>query len=125
MSRILASLLLLTAPPALGQVMVNGPQGCALVAGLDSDAVFQAIDEDHMVFHFHGLEAIEYRCAFEPAFDPYWEEGEVQTRIGYCMEPGPYVTPGVFTLMDRGDGTMQLDMSFAQDPVVLDICTLP
>ena len=122
MTRIFAAIVCLTTAPATAQVMVNGPRGCALVAGLAGDAVYQAIDEEHMVFDFHGLEAIEYNCTFEPAFDPYFEEGEIQTRIGYCMEPGPVIDPGVFTLMDRGDGTMQLDASFSREPVLFEVC---
>ncbi len=122
MSRTFALLVMLAAAPATAQVMVNGPLGCGLVAGLAGDAVYQAIDEEHMVFDFYGIEAIEYHCAFEPAFDIYWEVGEIQTRIGYCMEPGPYITPGVFTLMDRGDGRMQFDSSLSEDPILLDIC---
>ena len=74
--------------------MVNGPQGCALVAGLTGDAIFQAIDDAHMVFDFYGLDAIESHRAFEPAFDLYWEDREIQTRIGFSMEPGPFITPG-------------------------------
>jgi hypothetical protein len=125
MMRVAAVLFTLFAVPASAQVMVNGPQGCALVAGLTGDAVFQAIDEEHMVFDFYGLNAIEYHCAFEPAFDLYWEDGGIQTRIGYCMEPGPFITPGVFTLMDRGDGTAQLDATFSDEPILLDICARP
>ncbi len=120
--RILAILLSLTAVPASAQVMVNGPLGCSLVAGLSDGGVFHAIDDEHMVFDFSVLEAIEYHCAFEPAFDPYLEDGAVQTRIGYCMEPGPFITPGVFTLMVRGDGMAQLDASFSDEPILLDIC---
>ena len=125
MSRFFALIFTLAAAPVSAQVMVNGPQGCGLVSGLTGEAIYQAIDDSHMVFDFFGLEAIEYHCAFEPAFDPYLDDGEIQTRIGYCMEPGPYVTPGVFTLMDRGDGTAQLDASFWEDPILLDICVLP
>ena len=120
--RVFAILLSLAALPASAQVMVNGPLGCALVAGLSDGGVFHAIDEEHMVFDFAVLEAIEYHCAFEPAFDFGGEEGEIQTRIGYCMEPGPFVTPGVFTLMVRGDGMAQLDASFSDEPILLDIC---
>lgn len=125
MFRQIALVLSLAAAPATAQVMVNGPQGCALVAGQTDGGVFHVLDEEHMIFDFAVLEAIEYHCAFEPAFDMYLEDGEIQTRIGYCMEPGPYVTPGVFTLMDRGDGTAQLDMSFWEEPILLDICPGP
>jgi parvulin-like peptidyl-prolyl isomerase len=128
MSRVHALLLGIAAgsvAPAAAQVMVNGPQGCDLVTGLADGAVFHALDEEHMIFDFAVLEAIEYHCAFEPAFSPYLEDGEIQTRIGYCMEPGPFLTPGVFTLMDRGDGMAQLDSSFSDDPILLDICGIP
>jgi len=82
------------------------------------------LDEEHMIFDFAVLEAIEYHCAFEPAFDPDLEDGDIQIRICYCMEPGPFLTPGVFTLMDRGDGMAQLDSSLSDDPILLDICVM-
>ncbi len=122
MMRFLALCLAFAATPLAAQVMVDGPRGCGLVAGLSDGAIFHALDEDHMIFDFWSLEAIEYHCAFEPAFDPYLEDGEIQTRIGYCMEPGPFIIPGVFTLMDRGDGMAQLDASFLDEPILLEIC---
>ena len=125
MIRTFAAVFLLSTAPAAAQLMVSGPLGCGLVAGLADGAVFQALDEEHMIFDFAVLEAIEYHCAFEPAFDPSLEDGEIQTRIGYCMEPGPFITPGVFTLLDRGDGTAQLDSSDWDDPILLDICAMP
>lgn len=122
MARLAAMLLLATALPAAADVMVTGPKACALLAEAEPGNPFSAIDDEHMVFDLEVIETIEYHCAFTPAFAPPGDLTELQTRVGYCMEPGPLVMPGVFTLFDRGDGTAQLDGSDWDEPLILSIC---
>lgn len=99
---------------------VDGPNGCAAIDRA-ADGTTRT-DEDHMLFDFAELRAIEYFCEFQPPFDPAPADGEVQLRTGYCMEPGPFLYPGVFTLIDLGDGRLQLDSSDASDPTYLTLC---
>jgi hypothetical protein len=120
---LLAMSLSLTPGLSAAQLAVNGPEGCALIAGASDGAVFMALDEDHLIFDGASLEGVEWHCGFEAAFGP--ADDTVQIRAGYCMEPGPFVTPGVFTLFDRGDGTAQLDGSDWDMPLILDICPSP
>lgn len=118
-------LLLATATASLpaaadSPLAIEGPRGCAAIEfGADGTA---SADEDHMVFDFTELRSIEYFCEFHPPFNPDPADGEVQLRTGYCMEPGPFLYPGVYTLLDLGDGRLQLDSSDATDPTFLTRC---
>ena len=116
---------LFVAAAVQAQVYVAGPRGCELVAGLSDGAVLHALDEDHLIFDGAGLEGIEWHCAFEPPFDTAAQTGEIQIRTGYCEEPGPIIYPQVFTLLNRGDGTAQLDATTWGEALLLDICDGP
>lgn len=108
-----------------GQVYVNGPRGCDLVAGLSDGGAFHVIDDEHLVFDGTVLEGVEWHCTFEPAFAPVSRSGDIQIRTGYCMEPGPIIEPQVFTLLDLGDGTAQLDATTWTEALILEICPGP
>ncbi|MGH1368073.1 MAG: hypothetical protein ACRBCL_05605 [Maritimibacter sp.] len=112
------------AGPAYANVFVNGPKGCDYIESWDQYGAIYTQDEDHTILTGGELSAIEWFCAFQNPFDPYMEEGEVQIQAGYCMEPG-FIEPGVFTLMERSDGTVQLDSSRWDDPLILTICRAP
>lgn len=110
---------------ASAKAFVNGPKGCDFLAGFDSYGPIFDVDDDHLVLWAGGLEGIEWYCGFAEPFDMYLEEGEIEIRTGYCLEPGPFVEPGVFTLLEMGDGTVQLAASMWDEPLVLDICLAP
>ncbi len=110
---------------ASANAFVNGPRGCGFLDGFDDYGPIFTVDEDHLVLSQQGLVGIEWNCDFDTPFDPYLEEGEIQIRMGYCMEPGPFVDPGVFTLMEMGDGTVQMDGSNWDQPLILQICVAP
>tara|TARA_R100000322_G_scaffold21648_5_gene14397 strand:- start:4224 stop:4616 length:393 start_codon:yes stop_codon:yes gene_type:complete len=110
---------------ATANAFVNGPRGCDFLDGFDDYGPLYTVDEDHLVLSQLGLEGIEWNCTFNEPFEPYLEDGEIEIRTGYCMEPGPFITPAVFTLLERGDGTVQLDASDWSDPLILDICPAP
>ena len=110
---------------ATADAYVNGPKGCAFLDGFDDHGPVYTVDEDHLVLTADSLDGIEWHCGFASPFDPVAAVGDVQIRAGYCMEPGPFVDPGVFTLFDRGDGTVQLDASGWNDPLILQICGTP
>lgn len=115
----------LIATGAQAQAFVSGPRGCDFIEGFDALGPIYTVDEEHLVLTAQSLEGIEWFCAFEPAFDPYLETGEIAVRAGYCMEPGPFIDPAVFTLLERGDGTVQLDASTWTEPLILEICLAP
>lgn len=110
---------------AQANALVNGPKGCGFLDGFDAYGPIYTVDEDHLVMTGESLEGIEWFCAFERPFDTDLEEGEIEVRAGYCMEPGPDVTPQVFTLLEMGDGTMQLASSDWEEPLSLTICRAP
>ncbi|MEC7763304.1 MAG: hypothetical protein VX874_15485 [Pseudomonadota bacterium] len=117
------SLALALPATASANAFVNGPRGCDFLDGFDDYGPLYTVDEEHLVLSEQGLEGIEWHCAFDAPFDPYLEEGEIEIRTGYCMEPGPFVDPGVFTLMELGDGTVQMDGSAWDEPLILQVCT--
>ena len=125
--RPLPILALILSLPATAQAnaFVNGPRGCDFIEGFDDLGPIYTVDEEHLVLSQQGLVGIEWHCDFAAPFDLFPEDGEIQIRAGYCMEPGPFVDPGVFTLLEMGDGTVQMDGSDWDQPLILQICVAP
>ena len=110
------------ATAAAAQSYVAGPRGCDFIDGYGPTGPHYTVDDDHFVMTDTSLETIEYFCEFERPFGYLFGAAEVKIRAGYCMEPGPFIEPGVFTLHSRGDGTVRLDFSGWSDPLVLVDC---
>lgn len=79
---------------------LDRPEACDLTQDRDYEVrPFDAIHEgEATVLSVFGMEALEYSCEFaeEIVFD--WSESTIQTRVGYCAEPGDYVYPKVFAI---------------------------
>ena len=77
---------------------VDDPAACtALRSGEGGNDVISAVADGAMILTRNGMDAIEYYCEFAPAIVFDWtEDASTQVRLGFCEEPGPYITPTVF-----------------------------
>ena len=86
----------------IGAVMIAAPA----VADIDyvtdpAMCPLPAIDRAEMgsTLTAEGMSEIEYFCEFATPLDPIQDGADqFQTRMGYCMEPGPLVFPEVWVI---------------------------
>ncbi|KPD10978.1 hypothetical protein [Phaeobacter sp. 11ANDIMAR09] len=79
-------------------IYVNDLEGCAMMASSpDGDLDFAA--EGGLLLGETGYGSLEYHCSFEPVLKFDWSKPKVTTHVGYCEEPGPYITPKLFSVL--------------------------
>jgi len=79
----------LLAVPAHAERLVTNPEMCAFADPMDTQEMGMTLDAT-------SFWEIEYFCEFEPPIVLDWSTERMQTRVGYCSEPG-LITPGVYT----------------------------
>lgn len=98
MFRALLFTILATTAQAEPMQFVDDPKACtALRSGEGGNDVISAVADGAMILTREGMDSIEYYCEFAPAIAFDWtEDASTQVRLGFCEEPGPYITPTVF-----------------------------
>ncbi len=81
------------------QLLVDNPSACDLIGPDDGGQIMRVISADNLVLVDDEIIGHEWHCSFEPAIDLSKDDLNTQTRIGYCEEPGPWITPEVFTFL--------------------------
>lgn len=95
---------LVLAAPVIAQddfvMYLDTPEACDATQDMDyEERPFRAIhDGGAMLLSTYGMEAIEYNCEFETEIVFDFSETSLQTRAGYCAEPGDYIYPQVFVI---------------------------
>ncbi len=100
-SALAAAVLLAGIAPGLAQAetyLVSDTTGCEAADPVSDSYLTELMGDDRTVLHASGMFAIEWTCEFAEPIDLQWEDGELQTRAGFCMEPGPYIYPTVFVV---------------------------
>ena len=105
-----APVLILLAAPAVAQddfvMYLDTPEACAVTQDMDVEERPMAAMHDGgaMVLRAWGMDAIEYYCEFETEIEFDFAETSLQTRAGFCAEPGEYIYPQVFVIgMSEGN----------------------
>lgn len=106
-----------TAATAVAQPrLVTDPQICAM--GPD-----EYKGEVGMVLTDTSMEVIEFYCTWAEPLTFDWSGDEMQTRIGYCSEPG-FVTPQVWTFQygSQEPGVVRVWWQDASEPTLFTAC---
>ncbi len=118
----LATILLVPGPAlAEGLILVSDPLACGLTEGSREVSVFKIVDAGHLVLQEHGIDGFEYTCEFERpiAFD--WADFKIDSRSGYCNEPG-FLEPGVFAMMFTEPGEIIVHATVWDEPIPFRAC---
>jgi hypothetical protein len=101
---------------AQAERLVTNPQMCAFDDPMDAQEMGMTLDAS-------SFWEIEYFCAFEPPIALDWGQERMQSRVGYCSEPG-LVTPGVFTFQTSSyePGTVHLWQQGVEQPTTFQAC---
>ena len=111
------------ATPILAEapIFVDDPAACDITGPTRDERVFNITDTGVMVLEEAGMYAIEYGCEFAPAVPLDAPLGDVQTRVGYCSEPG-FIDPGVFTFAAHEPGRITVYSSLWDTPSTFAPC---
>ena len=85
-------------PGLAGDLYADSKAGCSVILASE-DGILDYAAEGGLVLDASGYQSIEYHCSFEPKIDFKASGDQITTHMGYCMEPGPYITPQLFSVM--------------------------
>ena len=74
--------------PAQAERLVSNPDMCAFSDPMDAQEVGMTLTSSDMF-------EIEYLCEFSKPIALHWDEERIETRVGFCSEPG-HVSPEVW-----------------------------